>query len=63
MVRVQGNPLALVSLTGGKFSLTQWWWIMRRRREVIGRSRRWRGSSRLDDDVEALEMVLLNVEN
>ena len=40
---------------------------MRRRREARGRRRRWRwrwrGSRRLDEDVEALDMVLLNVEN
>ena len=44
---------------------TQWWWTMRRRREARGRRRRcmWRGSRRLDEDVEALDIVLLNVEN
>ena len=44
---------------------TQWWWTMRRRREARGRRRRcmWKGSRRLDEDVEALDMVLLNVEN
>ena len=42
---------------------------MRRRREARGRRRRWRcrwrwrGSRRLDEDVEALDIVLLNVEN
>ena len=40
---------------------------MRRRREARGRRRRWRwrwkGSRRLDEDVEALDTVLLNVEN
>jgi len=61
---VSGNSL---SLTGEKIPLTQWWWTLRRRRmEARGRRSRWRwrrGSRRLEEDVEALDKVLLNVEN